>query len=834
MSSPRTSAHAAHTRRRVEKGPSHRIADPPAIELESLIAELSTKLLDLPSTDVDRAIRDAQRSVCDRLGLEASMLGQFQVSAPGLVSLTHVHAPHGRLLPPDPLDAPRCFPWALQRVMAGETTAIPSPAALPPEAARDQESWRELGVKAAVVLPLSAWGHPLIGALAFDTTREERAWPEALVNQLRLVARIIADALVRKSAETALTESEARLASAIDIAGLGFYEGGEGGRVTYLDWRTRALLGIPQGEDHRMREYWVERLHPDDRAWVLEMSRKILSGGQNWAVRQYRYRHPERGLVWIHHATRVSARDAAGNATHLIGVVQDITDRKRTETAIGDLAGRYDTITSTTTDGFCEIDGKGRILAANDEACRMYAYGRDELLTKSLFDLEAKQSPLEIRQNIIAIQQRESSRFETRHRCKDGRVLDIEVSTTYRRSSDTFLTFLRDVTARRRSEAQLQEVLGFNRNILASLVDNMVILDRQGTILAANDAWETFALENGGPGVLARAGVGTNYLEVCRRAGALEALDGIEAVLKGSSALYRSEYACHSPMASRWYQIEVMPLRRAEGGVVVVHRDITARKKAEEELQGLRMHSWHAHRVAQTGAIAASLAHELNQPLAAILSNAQAGVRLMAAPGPDLEEIRAILTDIVYDDKRAAAVIAGLRAMLRRKETYRERLDLARTIREVLALAHSELIAHGVEVELRAESDIPVSADSAQVQQVVLNLVMNAIEAMEGQPAGHRRLELSLAPTPAGEALLAVRDSGTGIPEDQQTRLFDAFWTTKPHGMGIGLPICRSIIESHGGHLWFANNEDQGVTFFVSLPLNVARECVGAGGGRLE
>ena len=790
------------------------------VGLDDLIAELSARFRNLPSADVDCAIVDAQRRVCDCLGMEASRLWQWKTGAPGLLSLTHVYNPTGRRLPPDPLDPRESFPWALQRGVAGETTAIPSIEGLPPEAARDRESWRALGVKATLVFSLSAWGHPLIGALSFDTAREERPWPEALVNRLQRVAQLIADALARKAAETALGESEARLASAIDIAGLGFYESSGGGHVSFLDWRTRALLGIPPGEDHRARDCWIERLHPDDRDRVLALTQDALSGGPDRVTLQYRYVHPERGLLWVDHLLRVMSRDAAGAPTRLIGVFQDITDRKLAEMSLRDLAERYDTITSTTTDGVWEVDEEGRILEANEEACRMSGYSRAELLTMSIRDLEAQQSPDEIRREILDVRTRGHSRFETRHRCKDGRVLDLDVSTTYLRSSSTLLVFLRDVTARRRNEEQLEEALGFNRNILASLVDNIVILNREGTILEANAAWERFALENGGPDTLSKTGAGINYLEVCRRAEAEEALQGIETVLSGRSALYRTEYPCHSPMESRWYLMEVMPLRRAEGGVVVVHHDITAQKKAEAELQRLRLHSWHAHRVAQTGAIAASIAHELNQPLAAILSNAQAGARLMAGQEPDLDEIRAILKDIVYDDKRAAAVIAGLRAMLRRKETYRECLDLANSVREVLAMAHSEILAHDVDVDLRADPGISVSADSAQIQQVVLNLVMNAIEAMEGQPPDRRRLEISLSRTPDGGALLAVRDEGSGIPEDEQMKLFDAFWTTKPHGMGIGLPICRSIIESHGGHLWFANNVDHGVTFFVSLPLN--------------
>jgi len=191
----------------------------------------------------------------------------------------------------------------------------------------------------------------------------------------------------------------------------------------------------------------------------------------------------------------------------------------------------------------------------------------------------------------------------------------------------------------------------------------------------------------------------------------------------------------------------------------------------------------------------------------------------MDAGNPDLAEIRAILTDIVQDDKRAGAVISGLRNMLRRKETQRERFNLAPTIEAVLVLVHSEVVGQQVELRERLAPDCLVLADKGQVQQVILNLVMNAMQAMQGQPAGGRRLELTLTRTDAEEAWVAVRDSGPGVPENQQGKLFEAFWTTKNQGLGIGLHVSRSIIESHGGRLSFTNNPDRGATFSFTLPL---------------
>ena len=258
--------------------------------------------------------------------------------------------------------------------------------------------------------------------------------------------------------------------------------------------------------------------------------------------------------------------------------------------------------------------------------------------------------------------------------------------------------------------------------------------------------------------------------------------------------------------------------------------DITEAKRAATEMQGLRLQLWHADRVAQTGAITASLSHELNQPLTGILSTAQAGLRFTASGNADCALIREMLSNIVHDTKRAAGVINGLRAMLGRKETRREPIDLAATTQEVLDLVHSELIGRQVQASQNLEPDLTVVADKGQIEQVLLNLIMNALEAMQDQPAEQRHLKLALARTETGEALFSLRDSGPGVPEGGREKLFEAFWTTKKEGMGIGLAVSRSIIESHGGRLWFANNPDWGATFYFSLPVERG-EGRGARGG---
>lgn len=251
-----------------------------------------------------------------------------------------------------------------------------------------------------------------------------------------------------------------------------------------------------------------------------------------------------------------------------------------------------------------------------------------------------------------------------------------------------------------------------------------------------------------------------------------------------------------------------------------VSTDITEQNRNAEEMRRLQVEAWHADRVARTGAITSSLAHELNQPLAATLSAAQAGLRFMAAEPHDPNDIREILESIVQDTKRAGSVVSGLRAMVRRQTAQRERINLADVVRGILNLLNSELLSHHVRLAVQCPADFHIVADKTQIQQVMLNLVMNAVEAMEGLPEAERRIEIAAARDGTDTVQVSVSDSGHGVPSEKTAKLFDAFWTTKPQGLGIGLAICRSILESHRGRIWLAESQPGKTTFCFSLPLD--------------
>jgi len=253
-----------------------------------------------------------------------------------------------------------------------------------------------------------------------------------------------------------------------------------------------------------------------------------------------------------------------------------------------------------------------------------------------------------------------------------------------------------------------------------------------------------------------------------------------------------------------------------------LRKEILERKRAEEALHQARGELAHATRVTTLGELAASIAHEINQPLAAIIADANACLNWLAADRPDLDNVRAALAAIVNDGDRAAQVIARIRVMLSRSSVAHEPCDLARIIREVHPLIRPELGRHGIMLETSLARDLPmVIGDRVQLQQVLLNLLMNAAEAVRDVPPQRRRLMVRSTVEERDDgpwAVVAVEDAGVGFKEDEAPRLFDAFYTTKPGGLGMGLSISGSIVDGHRGRLWATANQDHGATFHFALP----------------
>ncbi|HZJ16695.1 MAG TPA: PAS domain S-box protein [Chthoniobacteraceae bacterium] len=268
-------------------------------------------------------------------------------------------------------------------------------------------------------------------------------------------------------------------------------------------------------------------------------------------------------------------------------------------------------------------------------------------------------------------------------------------------------------------------------------------------------------------------------------------------------------------------EIGLNPIRTPEGLFVLASIvDITERKQAELEAVRHRTELAHLSRVAMLGELSGSLAHELNQPLTAILSNAQAAQRYLAKDNPNLAEVREILADIVTGDERAGEVIQRLRLLLKKGEIQHQLLDANEVVRDVLKLMRSDLANHGVSVEAALTPGLAqVRGDRVQLQQVVLNLALNACDAMAGNEQRDRLLTVRTLPADGARLRIEVIDVGHGLPNGGEDLAFERFFTTKPRGLGLGLSVCRTIVTAHGGTLGAANNAGRGATFHCTLPL---------------
>ncbi len=373
----------------------------------------------------------------------------------------------------------------------------------------------------------------------------------------------------------------------------------------------------------------------------------------------------------------------------------------------------------------------------------------------------------------------------------------------------------REVEARETAEVALREREERNRSVLESLKSHIALLDREGRITAANERWSTFV----------RADVGVDYAGILRRAAgegdkkAEEALSGIESVLEGKEELFDLEYPHPAPSGMLWYLMTVVPFRGQEGGAVVSFTDITERRRAVEEAQKRREELAHVARVATVGELTASIAHEINQPLASIVTYANAGRRFLDGGSSAPEEVRGILRAIAEQGKRAGDIILHLRELLRKGGVDRVRLDVNELIRAVLQLVHGDALAKGVSMRGSLAGELPrIPGNPIELQQVMLNLLANGFEAMSQSDEGPRELLVRTWSDGGKTIEIALTDTGPPISEETFSKMFHRFYTGKPTGLGMGLSISQSIVAAHGGTLWAERNPERGLTMRVSLP----------------
>jgi PAS domain S-box-containing protein len=373
-----------------------------------------------------------------------------------------------------------------------------------------------------------------------------------------------------------------------------------------------------------------------------------------------------------------------------------------------------------------------------------------------------------------------------------------------------------EIIERERVEAALHE----NEQRLRAILENspaiIFLKDNNGCYLDCNPPFEKLC------GLRRDQIIGKSDWELFAREQAAQFCSNDVEVLKVGRPMEFEETTRHwdGPHTSI---VSKFPLRDSEGHIYAlggIVTDITERKRAEEELHTAREELARVSRVVTVGELATSIAHEVNQPLTAVTTNADAALRWLAGATPNLEETREALVRIRRDGNRASDVIARIRMLVRKTGTEKEKLDMNEAIQETVALAQGEVRRKGVTLRTNLAGDLPlVLGDRVQLQQVVLNLIMNGMEAMSAVADRPRELDISTWKDQVDKIRVTVKDVGVGLEPPSVERVFDAFYTTKPQGIGIGLSISRSIIEAHNGRLWAARNDGPGATFQFTLPI---------------
>ena len=466
-------------------------------------------------------------------------------------------------------------------------------------------------------------------------------------------------------------------------------------------------------------------------------------------------------------------------------------------------------------------DMDGPIVEANDAFLRMVGYDREDLVSGRINWAEL--TPPEWRdRDARAVAELRSTgtvtAYEKEYFRKDGSRVPVLVGTASLENGSYGVGFVLDVTERKVAEEALRESEERFRTLMQFSFEVYWETDAQHRFIRLDSE----RLNDAPPPdtEIGRTRWELPYLEPDEEGWCIH-----RETLDAHLPFRDFELAWPTPNGGKRYvSVSGLPVFDKAGrfdGYRGVARDITERKRASEALGEVQMQLAHANRVATMGQLTASIAHEVKQPIAATVTNAEAALRWLSAPRPDLDEVRDALGRIVRDGDRAGAVVSRIHALVKGVPRRNERVEINAAIREVVELTRSEAMKKGVVVHTDLGADLPlVQGDRVELQQVILNLFLNAIEAMNTTSEGSRELLVTKGNYETDEVLVAVRDSGPGLAPATLENLFKAFHTTKPNGLGLGLSICRSIVEGHGGRLWASANLPRGAVFQFTLPIS--------------
>ncbi len=499
-------------------------------------------------------------------------------------------------------------------------------------------------------------------------------------------------------------------------------------------------------------------------------------------------------------------------ATAVRAFRDSIVNRERAETALQESEEKWRAIFQNNPAMYFMVDAAGTVLSVNPFGAEHLGYTVDELTGDSVLKVFHEEDRATAQQNTAKCfeQPGRAISWELRKVRKDGSMLWVRetAKATLIEERPVVLIVCEDITDRKWAEY-------LTTHVFESSPDGITLVGRDYRWQRVNPSYARNL------GVPAESIIGKHIPD-------LLGTDAFEHIIKPNLdrcfAGAEVDYADWFTYAGgrRYVAVTYSPLRRGSERVeaaLVIARDLTDHMLASEALREAQAELLHANRVATMGQLTASIAHEVNQPIAASVTNANAALRWLGAEPANLDEARQAIRRIVENGRRAGDVIGRIRAIIKKAPARKDRFDLNDAVLDVFSLTRSEVLRNRVSLQTRLATDLPqVAGDRIELQQVILNLIVNAIEAMSGTDVEARELRISTERNASGGVLVTVEDSGPGLDQESLDRLFEAFYTTKPGGMGMGLAICRSIIEAHGGRLWASANEPRGAVFRFTYP----------------
>ena len=640
----------------------------------------------------------------------------------------------------------------------------------------------------------------------------------ATENTPAFLAVMAIDITERKQAEAALREAEERFRTLVQFSFDVYWESDAQHRFIRQEFAESVTDAPAPGSEIGKTRWEVPYLEPDAEAW--RKHRQTLDAHLPFRDFEHARPTPDGGKRYVS-VSGLPVFDETGRFIGYRGVGRHITDRKRAEAALRASEERWRAMVETAAVGIVTFgSGHRRYVSANKSFQRMTGYTEDELQNLTPLDITHEDDRAALQQHvdrIVAGPQR-NYRIEKRYRRKDGEIVWADISTSVVRATGVTPAFLAamvvDVTDRKRAEAALRASEERWRAMFETAPVGIATIDfERRRYLTVNESFQRMT------GYTEEELRNLTTLEITHeddRAAMQERIDSrTVGVLQRKRYRRKDGEVVWADVTS--FVIPATDSTPAFRGTVIV--DITDRKRAEAALQQAQDDLARLNRVMLLGEMTASIAHEVNQPIAATLTNAHAGLRWLGAQPPDLEETRQALGRIVRDGNRAGEVIDRIRALVKKVPPRRELLDLNEAIREVIALTQTDMQRNGVRLQTRLAGDLPwVPADRVQLQQVIMNLLVNAVEAMSSLGDTLRELTIASGKDDANAVFVEVRDTGPGIDPADLDRLFQSFYTTKPDGIGMGLAISRSIIEAHGGRLSAAADKPHGAVFQFTLP----------------